>query len=151
MATTAKRVKDAKKPKFKSRQHNRCQLCGRPRAFLRKFGVCRLCFRGLALKGEIPLGLVVLKANVMRPHREIAAELVRMVREKIGPVAAFKVVAVVRRLPKTRSGKIVRGVIKKIADGDDYRIPPTIEDATVFDEIAADLNVVLRERDSGTT
>jgi small subunit ribosomal protein S14 len=54
MATTAKRVKDARKPKFKSRQHNRCQLCGRPRAFLRKFGVCRLCFRGLALKGEIP-------------------------------------------------------------------------------------------------
>ena len=54
MATTAKRVKDAKKPKFKSRQHNRCQLCGRPRAFLRKFGVCRLCFRSLALKGEIP-------------------------------------------------------------------------------------------------
>jgi small subunit ribosomal protein S14 len=45
MATTAKRVKDARKPKFKSRQHNRCQLCGRPRAFLRKFGVCRLCFR----------------------------------------------------------------------------------------------------------
>src|SRR5258705_4596779 len=54
MATTAKRVKDARKPKFKSRQHNRCQLCGRPRAFLRKFGVCRLCFRSLALKGEIP-------------------------------------------------------------------------------------------------
>ncbi|HEX4007021.1 MAG TPA: type Z 30S ribosomal protein S14 [Acidobacteriaceae bacterium] len=54
MATTAKRVKDARKPKFKSRQHNRCKLCGRPRAFLRKFGVCRLCFRGLALKGEIP-------------------------------------------------------------------------------------------------
>ena len=54
MATTAKRVKDARKPKFKSRQHNRCQLCGRPRAFLRKFGVCRLCFRQLALKGEIP-------------------------------------------------------------------------------------------------
>jgi len=53
MATTAKRVKDAKKPKFKS-QHNRCQLCGRPRAFLRKFGVCRLCFRSLAHKGEIP-------------------------------------------------------------------------------------------------
>ena len=54
MATTAKRVKDARVPKFKSRQHNRCQLCGRPREFLRKFGVCRLCFRGLALKGEIP-------------------------------------------------------------------------------------------------
>ena len=54
MATTAKRVKDARKPKFSSRKHNRCQLCGRPRAFLRKFGICRLCFRGLALRGEIP-------------------------------------------------------------------------------------------------
>ena len=68
MATTAKRVKDAKvqkkfddargkqqaKPKFSSRRHNRCQICGRPRAFLRKFGICRLCFRGLALRGEIP-------------------------------------------------------------------------------------------------
>ena len=54
MATTAKRVKDARKPKFSSRKHNRCQLCGRPRGFLRKFGVCRLCFRALALKGEIP-------------------------------------------------------------------------------------------------
>ena len=54
MATTAKRVKDAKKPKFKSRQHNRCSICGRPRAYLRRFGICRLCFRGLALRGEIP-------------------------------------------------------------------------------------------------
>ena len=54
MSTTAKAVKDAKKPKFISRQPNRCQLCGRTRAFLRKFGICRLCFRGLALKGEIP-------------------------------------------------------------------------------------------------
>ena len=54
MATTAKRVKDARKPKFSCRKHNRCQLCGRPRGFLRKFGVCRLCFRSLALKGEIP-------------------------------------------------------------------------------------------------
>jgi small subunit ribosomal protein S14 len=54
MATTAKRVKDARKPKFKCRRHNRCQLCGRPRAFLRKFGICRLCFRQLALRGDIP-------------------------------------------------------------------------------------------------
>jgi small subunit ribosomal protein S14 len=54
MATTAKRVKDARKAKFACRKHNRCQLCGRPRGFLRKFGVCRLCFRSLALKGEIP-------------------------------------------------------------------------------------------------
>ena len=54
MATTAKRVKDARKPKFGCRKHNRCQLCGRPRGFLRKFGMCRLCFRQLALRGEIP-------------------------------------------------------------------------------------------------
>ena len=55
MATTAKYVKDVnKKPKFSTRQHNRCKLCGRPRAYLRKFGICRLCFRGLALRGEIP-------------------------------------------------------------------------------------------------
>ena len=54
MATTAKRVKDERKPKFSCRKHNRCKLCGRPRGFLRKFGICRLCFRALALKGEIP-------------------------------------------------------------------------------------------------
>ena len=54
LATTAKRVKDAGKPKFSSRKHNRCKICGRPRAYLRKFGICRLCFRGLALRGEIP-------------------------------------------------------------------------------------------------
>jgi small subunit ribosomal protein S14 len=54
LATTAKRVKDAKKPKFSTRKHNRCKICGRPRAYLRKFGICRLCFRGLALRGEIP-------------------------------------------------------------------------------------------------
>jgi small subunit ribosomal protein S14 len=54
LATTAKRVKDARKPKFSSRKHNRCKICGRPRAYLRKFGICRLCFRGLALRGEIP-------------------------------------------------------------------------------------------------
>jgi propionyl-CoA synthetase len=100
-----------------------------------------------ALKGEVPLGLVVLKANVTRAHPELTAELVKMVREKIGPVASFKVVVVVRQLPKTRSGKIVRGVIKKIADGNDYQIPPTIEDPTVFDEIAADMAAVLRQRD----
>jgi propionyl-CoA synthetase len=92
-----------------------------------------------ALKGEIPLGLIVLKSNAVRPREEIVAELVRMVREEVGPVASFKVAAVVRRLPKTRSGKIMRSAIKKIADGRDYRIPPTVDDPSVFDEIAADL------------
>jgi propionyl-CoA synthetase len=94
------------------------------------------------LKGEIPLGLVVLKTGVVRPHDEIIAELVLMVREKIGPVASFKVAAIVKRLPKTRSGKIVRGTIKKIADGLEYRIPPTIDDPAILDEITADLTAL---------
>jgi propionyl-CoA synthetase len=91
------------------------------------------------IKGEIPLGLVVLKAGVTRPHGQILAELIQMVRARIGPVASFKVATVVQRLPKTRSGKIVRGTIKRIADGTEYRIPPTIEDPAVLDEIAAGL------------
>jgi len=94
------------------------------------------------LKGEVPLGLVVLKRGVERPDEQIVAEVVQLVREKIGPVASFKVATVVNRLPKTRSGKIVRGTIKKIADGVDYRIPPTIEDATVLDEITVNLNAL---------
>ena len=92
------------------------------------------------LKGEVPLGLVVLKLGVERAEAEIVVELIQLVREKIGPVASFKVATVVNRLPKTRSGKIVRGTIKKIADGVDYKIPPTIEDATVIDEITENLH-----------
>jgi AMP-binding enzyme len=67
------------------------------------------------------------------------AELVELVRQRIGPVASFKIAVLVRRLPKTRSGKIVRGTIKKIADGDPYRIPATIDDPAILDEITADL------------
>ena len=88
-----------------------------------------------ALKGQVPLGLVVLKAGVERSVGEIVAELVRMVRERIGPVAAFKLATVVKRLPKTRSGKILRGTIRKMADGDGFAVPPTIEDPEVLDEI----------------
>ncbi len=91
------------------------------------------------LKGEIPLGLIVLKTGVWRAHNEITAELIQMVREKIGPVASFKVATIVKRLPKTRSGKIVRGTVKKIADGLEYQIPPTIDDPAILDEITADL------------
>ena len=91
------------------------------------------------IKGEIPVGLVVLRAGVSRPHTEIVAELIARVRERIGPVAAFKVAAVVERLPKTRSGKIVRGTIKRIADGLDYRVPATIDDPLTLDEITAAL------------
>jgi len=92
------------------------------------------------LKGEVPLGLVVLRLGVKRAQEDIIAELVKVVRDKIGPVASFKVATVVNRLPKTRSGKIVRGTIKKMADGVEYRIPPTIEDATVIDEIRVNLS-----------
>ena len=94
------------------------------------------------LKGEIPLGLVVLKVGVNRTQEEIVAELIQMVREKIGPVASFKIATVVKRLPKTRSGKIVRGTIKKLADGVEYRMPPTIEDPTVIDEIKVNLSAI---------
>jgi propionyl-CoA synthetase len=99
------------------------------------------------LKGEVPLGLVVLKLGVDRSPGEIVAELIHLVREKIGAIASFKIATVVNRLPKTRSGKIVRGTIKKIADGVPYRIPPTIEDATVIDEISANLSAIGFPRD----
>src|SRR6266852_7739332 len=88
-----------------------------------------------ALKGEVPCGFVVLKAGVDRPVADIERECVALVREKIGPVAAFKLAITVARLPKTRSGKILRGTMKKIADGDPWAMPATIEDAKVLDEI----------------
>ena len=88
------------------------------------------------VKGEVPVGLAVLTAGVARSESEIVGELVQMVRERIGPVASFKVAAVVTRLPKTRSGKILRGTIKKIADGVDFDVPPTIDDPAVLGEIA---------------
>ena len=94
------------------------------------------------IKAEIPLGLIVLKAGVKRSDGEIVGETVQMVRERIGAVASFRVAAVVKRLPKTRSGKILRGTIKKIADGADYRLPPTIDDPAILDEISADLAVL---------
>jgi propionyl-CoA synthetase len=91
------------------------------------------------LKGELPLGLVVLKAGVDRPEADLRRELIQRVREKIGPVAAFKLVAAVARLPKTRSGKILRGTMKSIADGRQYKIPATIDDPVILAEIEAAL------------
>jgi len=87
------------------------------------------------LKGEVPCGFVVLKSGVNRPQTEIEAELVALVREKIGPVAAFRLAITVPRLPKTRSGKILRGTMKKIADGDAWNMPATIDDPMILDEI----------------
>ncbi|MGD9844569.1 MAG: propionyl-CoA synthetase [Variibacter sp.] len=90
-----------------------------------------------ALKGEVPCGFVVLKAGVTRDASEIEREIVALVREKIGPVAAFKLALTVARLPKTRSGKILRGTMKKIADGEEWKMPATIDDPAVLDEIGA--------------
>jgi propionyl-CoA synthetase len=91
------------------------------------------------LKGQLPVGFVVLKAGVERPHDEIASELVALVRERIGPVAAFKTAVVVVRLPKTRSGKILRGTMRRIADSEEYTTPATIDDPAILDEITAAL------------
>jgi propionyl-CoA synthetase len=87
------------------------------------------------LKGQTPMGFVVLKAGVERPEAEVAAELVALVRERIGPVASFRDARVVARLPKTRSGKILRASIRKIADGEEAAVPPTIEDPSALDEL----------------
>ena len=98
------------------------------------------------LKGEVPCGFVVLKAGVTRAPADIEKEIVALVREKIGPVAAFKLAITVKRLPKTRSGKILRGTMKKIADGDEWKMPATIDDPAVLDEIGA----ALKEKGVGT-
>ena len=87
------------------------------------------------IKGQIPLGFLVLKAGVHRDQSEIIQEAVHLVRTKIGPVAAFKIATIVERLPKTRSGKILRGTIQKIANSEQYTMPATIEDPAVLGEI----------------
>ena len=94
------------------------------------------------LKGQLPLGLLVLKAGVTRSHDEIAREAVQIVRERIGPVAAFKTAVVVERLPKTRSGKILRGTMRRIADGEAYVAPATIDDPAILSEIEGALETV---------
>lgn len=87
------------------------------------------------LKGQVPMGFVVLKAGVSRAGDEIIKELIADVRAKIGPVAAFKLAVIVARLPKTRSGKILRGTIQKIANGTEFAMPATIDDPVILDEI----------------
>jgi propionyl-CoA synthetase len=89
-----------------------------------------------ALKGQVPLGFLVLKAGVNRPKAAIAEEAIALVRQRIGPVASFRTALVVERLPKTRSGKILRGTIRRIADGQDYTMPATIDDPAILPEIA---------------
>jgi propionyl-CoA synthetase len=95
-----------------------------------------------AVKGQVPLGLVVLKKGVDRPHALIVQELVALVRDRIGPVAAFKSACVVQRLPKTRSGKILRATIRKVADSEPFKTPATIDDPAILDEIKGVLQVI---------
>src|SRR6185436_2643855 len=87
------------------------------------------------LKGEVPCGFIVLKAGVDRAPNEIEQEIVKLVRDRIGPVAAFRLAITVARLPKTRSGKILRGTMKKIADAEPWTMPATIDDPAILDEI----------------
>jgi propionyl-CoA synthetase len=91
------------------------------------------------LKGQVPVGFVVLKSGVARPAADIEAECVKRIREKIGAVAALKTVVVVPRLPKTRSGKILRATMRKIADKEEFKTPATIDDPAILDEIRAAL------------
>jgi len=94
------------------------------------------------LKGQLPVGFLVLKAGVDRDRSEIVREAVSLVREQVGPVAAFKNAIVVDRLPKTRSGKILRGTMRKIADSEEYNMPATIEDPAVLEEIQGALGTI---------
>ena len=94
------------------------------------------------LKGQLPLGFLCLNKGSNRPHEEVVKECVARVRDQIGPVAAFKLAVVVDRLPKTRSGKILRGTMVKIADGESYKMPATIDDPAILDEIAEALKTL---------
>jgi len=94
------------------------------------------------LKGQVPIGFVVLKAGVDRAHAEIVAELVARVRDQMGAVAAFKLACVIARLPKTRSGKILRSTMRRIADSEPYKVPPTIDDPGILPEIEEALRIL---------
>jgi propionyl-CoA synthetase len=94
------------------------------------------------LKGQVPLGMLVLNAGVERDQADVVKEVIQRVRDQIGPVAAFKTATVVKRLPKTRSGKILRGTMRSIADQKEYKVPATIDDYAILDEIEASLGKI---------
>jgi propionyl-CoA synthetase len=100
-----------------------------------------------SMKGQVPLGLLVLNSGVETAPVEVAKRAVAHVRERIGPVAAFKLCTVVQRLPKTRSGKILRGTLRKMADGQPWKVPATIEDPAILAEIAGALEALGYPRD----
>ncbi|HBT02967.1 MAG TPA: propionyl-CoA synthetase, partial [Citreicella sp.] len=95
------------------------------------------------LKGQVPLGFVVLKDGVTHDAATLGRELVALVRDRVGPVAAFRETLCVTRLPKTRSGKILRGTMQKLADGEEVRVPPALEEPQILDEIRSALRAHL--------
>lgn len=103
---------------------------------------CAVVAAADAIKGSVPIGLVVLKSGVSRPRESIVAEIINLVRDSIGAVASFKSVAVVAQLPKTRSGKVLRGAMRRLADGEPCEVPPTIEDPGALDRIREALQSV---------
>jgi propionyl-CoA synthetase len=103
---------------------------------------CAVIGVGDQLKGQLPMGFVCLSKGVDRPHADIVSEVVKSVRDKIGPVAAFKLAVVVDRLPKTRSGKILRGTMVNIADNKEFKMPATIDDPAILDEIKTALQTL---------
>jgi propionyl-CoA synthetase len=96
---------------------------------------CAVIGAGDSLKGQLPVGFAVLKSGSKKTPEEIRKELLKLIRDEIGPIACYKETAVVARLPKTRSGKILRGTMRKIADGEEYKIPSTIDDPSIIGEI----------------
>ena len=100
-----------------------------------KVAECAVLGVGDKLKGQVPIGFLVLKNGAHNGETEVVKEVIQMVRDRIGPVAAFKTAAVVKRLPKTRSGKILRGTIQKIADHQEFKMPATIDDPVILNEI----------------
>jgi propionyl-CoA synthetase len=101
-----------------------------------------------ALKGQVPLGLLVLDAGVSRSKGDIVQESIQLIRERIGPVASFKIATVVDRLRKTRSGKVLRGTVRSIADGEEYNVPATIDDPAILDEITEALAALRLPREA---
>jgi len=97
------------------------------------------------LKGEVPIGFVVLKSGLKKDHSKLEAELIKKIRDEIGAVAFFRVAMIVDKLPKTRSGKILRNTLRKIVNGEQYKVTPTIEDESVLPVIEG----VVKKRDLG--
>lgn len=97
------------------------------------------------LKGQVPVGFVVTISSSTKDHDELCSELIQLVRDDLGPVASFKKVGVVKALPKTRSGKILRGTMAKIANGEEYKITPTVDDPLIFEYLEPQIKKLIQK------